>query len=52
LFDSYLPLTAAAQLPALGFRAAASAKRVLKEHPALWSAVRSLRRLRARLALA
>lgn len=52
LFDSYLPLTAAAHLPALGFRAAASAKRLLKEHPALWSAVRSLRRLRARLALA
>jgi CelD/BcsL family acetyltransferase involved in cellulose biosynthesis len=46
LFDSYLPLTAVAQLPALGFRAAAAGKRMLKEHPALWSAVRVLRRLR------
>jgi len=51
LFDSYLPLTAAAQLPALGLRLAAAGKRVLKEHPALWSAVRGLRRLRGRLAV-
>ncbi|MGN6571291.1 MAG: GNAT family N-acetyltransferase [Pseudolabrys sp.] len=50
LFDSYLPLTAAAHLPAAAFRAVASAKRVLKEHPSLWSAVRSLRRLRGRVA--
>jgi CelD/BcsL family acetyltransferase involved in cellulose biosynthesis len=49
LFDSYLPLTAAAQLPALAYRVGASAKRVLKEHPALWSAVRNLRRLRGRI---
>jgi CelD/BcsL family acetyltransferase involved in cellulose biosynthesis len=49
LFDSYLPLTAAAQLPALAYRAGASAKRMLKEHPALWSAVRSLRRMRGRI---
>jgi CelD/BcsL family acetyltransferase involved in cellulose biosynthesis len=49
LFDSYLPLTAAAHLPALAYRAGASAKRVLKEHPALWSAVRNLRRLRGRI---
>jgi CelD/BcsL family acetyltransferase involved in cellulose biosynthesis len=50
LFDSYLPLTAAAQLPALGFRLAGAAKRVLKEHPALWSIVRTSRRLRGRIA--
>jgi CelD/BcsL family acetyltransferase involved in cellulose biosynthesis len=50
LFDSYLPLTAAAQLPALGFRLAAVGKRILKEHPTLWSAVRALRRLRGRFA--
>ena len=49
LFDSYLPLTAAAHLPAFALRAGASAKRVLKEHPAMWSAVRSLRRLRGRI---
>src|SRR6185437_16052159 len=49
LFDSYLPLTAAAQLPALAYRAGASAKRMLQEHPALWSAVRSLRRMRGRI---
>jgi len=36
-------------LPALAYRAGASAKRVLKEHPALWSAVRNLRRLRGRI---
>lgn len=50
LFDSYLPLTAAAHLPALAFRTGATAKRVLKEHPSLWSAVRGLRRLRGRVA--
>jgi CelD/BcsL family acetyltransferase involved in cellulose biosynthesis len=50
LFDSYLPLTAAAQLPVLGFRLAATGKRMLKEHPALWSAVKRLRRMRGRLA--
>jgi len=50
LFDSYLPLSAAAHLPALGFRMAAAGKRVFKEHPALWSTVKTLRRLRGRLA--
>ena len=49
LFDSYLPLTASAQLPALGFRLAAAGKRAMKEHPSLWSAVRTLRRLRGRM---
>ena len=49
LFDSYLPLTASAHLPAFGFRLAAAGKRVMKEHPSLWSAVRALRRLRGRL---
>ena len=48
LFDSYLPLTAVAHLPALAFRAAATGKRVLKEHPTLWSAVRAVRRMRGR----
>jgi CelD/BcsL family acetyltransferase involved in cellulose biosynthesis len=50
LFDSYLPLTGAGQMPALAFSAAAAGKRALKQHPALWSVVRSVRRLRGRLA--
>ena len=50
LFDSYLPLTGAGQLPALAFSAAAAGKRALKQHPALWSAVRTVRRMRGRLA--
>lgn len=49
LFDSYLPLTGAGRLPAQAFGVAAAGKRVLKQHPTLWSAVRTMRRLRGRL---
>ena len=34
---------------AAAYRLGAAAKRVIKQHPALWSVVGSLRRLRARL---
>jgi CelD/BcsL family acetyltransferase involved in cellulose biosynthesis len=50
LFDSYLALNTPAHLPALGFRLAGATKRVLKEQPALWSAVAAARRWRGRLA--
>src|SRR5579883_404461 len=47
LFDAFLPLTARGKLAAPGFRATFLAKRMIKEKPALWSAVRFLRRFRA-----
>ena len=49
LFDSYLPLSAGGRLLAFAFAIAASVKRAIKQHAALWSLVRSVRRLRARL---
>lgn len=49
LFDSYLPLSPAGRLLALAYQACATAKRAVKQHPALWALVRSTRRLRARL---
>jgi CelD/BcsL family acetyltransferase involved in cellulose biosynthesis len=49
LFDSYLPLSPAGHLLAVAFAIAASFKRAIKQHPALWSLVRSARRLSARL---
>ncbi|HEY5215767.1 MAG TPA: GNAT family N-acetyltransferase [Pseudolabrys sp.] len=49
LFDSYLPLSAGGRLLAAAFAIAASAKRAIKQHATLWSLVRSVRRLRARL---
>ncbi len=49
LFDSFLPLSLAGQAMALAGRLAAAAKRAVKQRPALWSLVSSLRRLRARL---
>jgi CelD/BcsL family acetyltransferase involved in cellulose biosynthesis len=48
LFDSYLPLSAAGRLASFGFRTGSAVKRVIKQHPALWSLVRALRRMRAR----
>ena len=49
LFDSYLPLSRAGRLLAIAFRIGGVVKRAIKQHPALWSAVRALRRLRAGL---
>ena len=48
LFDSYLPLTPAGRLMALSFSIGAAAKRAIKQSPALWSLVRTLRQTRAR----
>ena len=52
LFDSYLPLSARGRLLALALSTGAATKRAVKERAALWSLVRSLRRLRARLSAA
>jgi CelD/BcsL family acetyltransferase involved in cellulose biosynthesis len=49
LFDSYWPLSPAGRRVAFAFRLVAAAKRAIKQHPALWSMIRSMRRLRARL---
>lgn len=49
LFDSYLPLTARGRLLAPAFAFAGTVKRAIKQIPVLWSIVRALRRLRARL---
>jgi CelD/BcsL family acetyltransferase involved in cellulose biosynthesis len=48
LFDSYLPLSSAGRLMALSFSVSAAAKRAIKQSPALWSLVRTLRQTRAR----
>ena len=48
LFDSYIPLSPAGRLPALAFAVSAAAKRAIKNRPALWTLVGSIRRLRAR----
>ena len=47
LFDSYLPLSPAGRLMALSFSIGAAAKRAIKQSPALWSLVRTLRQTRA-----
>jgi CelD/BcsL family acetyltransferase involved in cellulose biosynthesis len=52
LFDSYLPLNAGGRLLAFAFATIAAVKRAVKAHAALWSLVRALRRLRARLSAA
>jgi CelD/BcsL family acetyltransferase involved in cellulose biosynthesis len=52
LFDSYLPLGAGGRLLAFAFATVATVKRAIKVHPTLWSLVRALRRLRARLSAA
>jgi CelD/BcsL family acetyltransferase involved in cellulose biosynthesis len=51
LFDSYLSLSAAGRLLAAAFAIAASVKRAIKQHHALWSLVCALRRLHARLSI-
>jgi CelD/BcsL family acetyltransferase involved in cellulose biosynthesis len=48
LFDTFLPLTGMGKLAALAFGGAFAGKRVIKQNAALWSAVRTLRRVRAR----
>jgi CelD/BcsL family acetyltransferase involved in cellulose biosynthesis len=48
LFDTFLPLTLRGRLAAPVLAAAYATGRVIKERPALWSAVQRLRRLRAR----
>lgn len=47
LFDSYLPLTPLGRLAAPTLRAVGAARRTVKTTPALWSAVRFARSLRA-----
>ena len=49
LFDSYLPLSGRGRAIALAWRAGAAGKRMIKQQPMLWSAVRAARRLRARI---
>ena len=48
LFDTFLPLTGVGRLAALAFGGAFAGKRVIKQNAALWSAVQTLRRVRAR----
>jgi len=48
LFDSYLPLSITGRLLAFVFAAGATTKRAIKQHHALWTLVRAMRRLRAR----
>jgi CelD/BcsL family acetyltransferase involved in cellulose biosynthesis len=48
LFDTFLPLTLRGRLAAGAFSTAFAAKRMIKQNPALWSAVQALRRVRAR----
>jgi len=50
MFDSYWPLSPAGRLAAFAISHAASAKRTVKQSPALWSGVQALRRLRAKFA--
>ena len=49
LFDSYLPLSAGGRLLGAALSAGATVKRAIKGHAPLWSLVRAMRRLRARL---
>jgi CelD/BcsL family acetyltransferase involved in cellulose biosynthesis len=49
LFDSFLALSAAGLLPAVSYRIAAVAKRIIKERSSLWTLVKAGRGLRARL---
>ena len=48
LFDSYLPLSPAGRIFALALAIGAATKRAIKQRPALWSAVGTLRRMRAK----
>ena len=49
LIDSFIPLSGAGRLLAVGCRSAATVKRTVKQQPALWSMVRRARLLRAQL---
>jgi CelD/BcsL family acetyltransferase involved in cellulose biosynthesis len=49
LFDSYLPLSPAGRIFAFALAIGAAVKRAIKQRPALWSAVGTLRRMRARI---
>jgi CelD/BcsL family acetyltransferase involved in cellulose biosynthesis len=49
LFDSFFALSAAGKLLVVAGRIAATIKRAVKQHPAVWSVVRNLRRWRAHL---
>jgi CelD/BcsL family acetyltransferase involved in cellulose biosynthesis len=48
LFDSFFALSAAGKLLVFAARIAATIKRAVKQHPAIWNVVRGLRRWRAR----
>ena len=48
LFDSYLPLSPAGRIIAFALAIGAATKRAIKQRPALWSAVGTLRRMRAK----
>jgi CelD/BcsL family acetyltransferase involved in cellulose biosynthesis len=47
LFDSFLPLSPAGRVLAFASKIGATAKRAIKQRPALWELVRTARRLRA-----
>jgi CelD/BcsL family acetyltransferase involved in cellulose biosynthesis len=49
LFDSYLPLSTTGHILAVAFAMGAKFKRAIKQHPSMWSLVRTARRLSARL---
>ena len=49
LFDSYVPLSPAGRLMAFAFAMGAATKRAIKQRAALWSLVRTVRRIRARM---
>ncbi len=49
MFDSYWPFTPAGRCLAFALRAAAAAKRAIKQNPTLWKLIVSARRLKARL---
>ena len=51
LFDSHLPLSAGGHLLGAAMAAGGAVKRSIKGHAALWSLVRAMRRLRARLSM-
>jgi CelD/BcsL family acetyltransferase involved in cellulose biosynthesis len=48
LFDTFLPLTARGRIAAVVFGAAFAGKRVIKQNRTLWTAIQTLRRVRAR----
>jgi CelD/BcsL family acetyltransferase involved in cellulose biosynthesis len=48
LFDTFLPLTPRGRIAALAFGATFAGKRVIKQNRTLWTAIQTLRRVRAR----